>query len=619
MSKYLNPWGEIYYVTSQDGVVYAQGGDDEIYGHVGDDIIWGEAGHDWLYGGNGRDFLYGGEGHDHLYGEDGADNLYGDNGDDLLSGASGDDMLRGGFGFDALFGGLGDDNYVIDDGNDSVVEYSGQGYDRVSSLVSYTLSSNVEGLTLLGSALDGYGNSLNNSIAGNGNNNSLWGRAGHDDLYGEAGNDGLYGEAGWDYLYGGSGDDWLDGGTEADAMYGGAGNDVYTVDDIADYVSEAALEGLDSVYAHVSYTLPDYVDNLILYGSARDGTGNSMNNRIEGNNHANTLRGGDGYDTLYGWAANDYLVGGASGDTMYGGFGDDLYDVNSTADVVIEYAGQGNDDVISSVTYTLSAEVEDLFLITAGAINGTGNAAANEIYGNPGNNVLRGEGGNDELHGGGGNDTMYGGTGSDTFYVTGTGVSVVEYLNQGFDEVISTISYALPANVEDLRLLDINGAINGTGNELDNDITGNGSINRLSGLGGNDWLEGGGGDDSLWGDAGIDALVGGSGADVMYGGTGEDWFYFNSVAETGDGVRADYIADFSAAEGDTICLSGIDANTTVSGNQAFTYIGASAFTGVAGQLNYLGGFVQGDTNGDSVGDFWIEVNAPRLWASDFVL
>jgi serralysin len=123
----------------------------------------------------------------------------------------------------------------------------------------------------------------------------------------------------------------------------------------------------------------------------------------------------------------------------------------------------------------------------------------------------------------------------------------------------------------------------------------------------------------MWGDGGIDALVGGGGADMMYGGPDADWFFFESAAETSDGTWHDYLVDFSSAEGDVIHLSAIDANTLIAGNQAFSYIGAAAFTGVAGQLNYVGGFVQGDINGDRVADLRIEVNVFSLSASDFVL
>jgi serralysin len=142
---------------------------------------------------------------------------------------------------------------------------------------------------------------------------------------------------------------------------------------------------------------------------------------------------------------------------------------------------------------------------------------------------------------------------------------------------------------------------------------------NIGGWGGTDRLHGYGGNDTLWGDANDDILWGDDGADMLSGGTGADTFAFLSVAETTDGVFHDHIIDFSSAQGDRINLVGIDANYTVAGNQAFTYIGATAFTGVAGQLRYFGGFVQGDVSGDGLADFMIEVNAFNLSASDFFL
>ncbi len=170
-----------------------------------------------------------------------------------------------------------------------------------------------------------------------------------------------------------------------------------------------------------------------------------------------------------------------------------------------------------------------------------------------------------------------------------------------------------------MTLLNSGGAIAGTGNGGDNSLFGNAYINVLSGRGGWDLLHGYGGNDTLLGETGNDLLYGDAGADMLYGGTGGDWFFFHSAADTTDGVRHDRIFDFSSAEGDRILLDGIDANSAVAGDQAFTYIGSAAFTGVAGHLNYLGGFVQGDTNGDRVADFVIQVNASSLSASDFVL
>ncbi len=88
--------------------------------------------------------------------------------------------------------------------------------------------------------------------------------------------------------------------------------------------------------------------------------------------------------------------------------GDDTYYVNSLADVVTEVLNGGNDTVITSISYTLGANLENLTLAAgAGSINGTGNGLANVITGNEGNNVL---------DGGAGADTMAGGLGNDTYY-----------------------------------------------------------------------------------------------------------------------------------------------------------------------------------------------------------
>src|SRR4029077_19897318 len=91
-----------------------------------------------------------------------------------------------------------------------------------------------------------------------------------------------------------------------------------------------------------------------------------------------------------GLGGNDTLNGGANADTMIGGTGDDIYIVDNTSDVVTENPGQGTDQIQSAVTYTLSADVENLILIGTGNIKGTGNALNNAVTGNSGNNVLAG-------------------------------------------------------------------------------------------------------------------------------------------------------------------------------------------------------------------------------------
>src|SRR6185312_8184678 len=86
------------------------------------------------------------------------------------------------------------------------------------------------------------------------------------------------------------------------------------------------------------------------------------------------------------------------------------------SDVVVEGVNAGTDQVVSSLSYSLVANVEQLTLGGAAAVNGTGNALGNYIVGNEANNVLSGLGGNDVLDGRGGNDTLLGGVGDEKLY-----------------------------------------------------------------------------------------------------------------------------------------------------------------------------------------------------------
>ena len=147
----------------------------------------------------------------------------------------------------------------------------------------------------------------------------------------------------------------------------------------------------DTLTASVTTTLPANVENLTLTGAAAiNGTGNAGNNVITGN------------------GANNILNGGAGTDTLIGGLGNDIYIVDSATDTITEGANAGTDTIQSSVTYTIAAlaNVENLTLTGAAAINATGNA---------GNNVITGNGANNILNGGAGKDTLTGGLGRDRF------------------------------------------------------------------------------------------------------------------------------------------------------------------------------------------------------------
>ena len=108
---------------------------------------------------------------------------------------------------------------------------------------------------------------------------------------------------------------------------------------------------------------------------------------------------------------------------------------------------------------------------------------------------------------------MRGETGNDRYYVDNAADQTIELGDEGHDKVFSSITFTLRENFEDLTLLDSGGAINGTGNDLENEIRGNDSNNTLNGLGGGD---------DIWGFEGEDTLNGGAGEDVLHGGTQRD-------------------------------------------------------------------------------------------------
>ena len=398
-----------------------------------------------------------------LNGTTGDDTILGLGGNDTLNGNAGNDILDGGTGNDTMVGGTGNDTYVVDSTTDVVTESSGGGTDTVQSNITYTLGANVENLTLTGtSAINGTGNTLNNTLTGNAANNTL------------------------------------NGGTGTDTLAGGLGNDSYTVDNSADAVLENANEGTDSVSASVTYTLAANVENLTLTGSsALNGTGNALDNTLTGNSGNNILTGN---------AGNDTLNGGSGSDTLRGGLGNDTYVVNSTGDVVTENAGEGTDTVQSSITYTVGNNVENLTLTGTSTLNATGNTLDNVLTGNSANNTLTGNAGNDWLDGGTGTDTMRGGTGNDTYVVNSTGDIVTENANEGTDTVRSSITYTAGSNVENVTLTGTT-AISATGNTLNNILTGNSANNTLTGNAGNDTLDGGTGTDTLTGGIGNDTYV----------------------------------------------------------------------------------------------------------------
>ncbi|WP_395685071.1 beta strand repeat-containing protein [Caenimonas koreensis] len=256
---------------------------------------------------------------------------------------------------------------------------------------------------------------------------SVAGTVGADTLLGGAGDDTLRGLGGNDLLAGAGGNDVLDGGAGTDKLVGGDGSDVYlflATDHTAAEINDTGVSGTDEVrfVTTTTSTLRLYAGDLgverIVIGTGLGAVANTSGLVAAGINatalpNAVFILGNAGANALVGTGFDDTIDGGAGADVMTGGNGNDTFYVDSLFDKVVDSATAGGiDTVYASVTFTLSTNVEKLFL-TGSALNGTGNASANTITGNANANLLSGLDGNDTLDGGDGNDTLAGGKGID--------------------------------------------------------------------------------------------------------------------------------------------------------------------------------------------------------------
>lgn len=273
----------------------------------------------------------------------------------------------------------------------------------------------------------------------------LYGGFGHDafaggnfastgSVYGDSGNDQFTGFRSGITVFGGTGDDVFrinPGSTATIVEAVGEGSDIVQLMRGADYLLPANVErivvgtyaGSDSTSATI--TMNDLANAFTGHGNDETVDAFGGNDRLFGKAGNDTLNGGDGHDLLDGGAGNDALNGGIGNDrlvgrtgddTMAGADGNDVYYVDSTLDVVTEFAFGGTDTVRTTAAFTLGANVENGVIDGTASVSLYGNALANVMTGNSGNNGLYGYEGDDTIRGGAGDDTVSGLEGNDTLF-----------------------------------------------------------------------------------------------------------------------------------------------------------------------------------------------------------
>ncbi len=554
--------------------------------------ILGTAGPNVINGTNDPgDVIFARAGNDLVNANAGNDLVFGELGNDVLVSGLGDERLNGGLGNDTLNGGVGIDT----------ADYSSSTIDPPGPIGPQPYTGATAGVTV-NLNLAGAQNTGEGGIDQLIGIENVFGTNFKDVLTGNSANNVFSGLAGNDTLLCGNGNDTLNGGAGNDVLNGGTGSDT------ASYTSATANVSVNLTLAGAQNTGGGGIDTLV---SIENLTGSTFNDTLTGNSGANVLDGRGGNDQLIGGAGNDRLLGGSGNDVLNGGPGSDTADYSTATagvtvhldlmegplePVVVNTAGAGIDTLVSIESLT-GSNFKDTLSVSGGE-----------------DSTLTGGDGDDHLYSDhADNATLNGGAGNDKLSAGQTGLTTLNG----------------EAGNDTLTMGDAHGTLNGgTG---DDKLSAGWGTYTLNGGDGNDLLEtdstfaapqailnGGAGNDVLKADS-FGPLNGGAGADTLehipgvFGPTILT-FVYNAVSDSPAGTGKDKIIGFvgkGASVGDKIDLSTIDANTLLSGNQAFTWKGATP--GGAGTLWYTGGVLSGNVDGDAAPEFEIELlGAPTL-------
>jgi Ca2+-binding RTX toxin-like protein len=558
--------------TESGDIIDGQGSDDVLHGWAGDDRITGGDGNDRLDGGEGDDLLTGGAGNDVLVADGQARDVF------LFNQGDGHDFIR----YDSQFGGVNDiirfgegitraDVRAYDNGDNTVIKY-----DLNSDIVIENFLRPGEGRTPhidrfeFADGSSATWRELSNQAPVSGmplpEVRASEGKALYVELPEGAFIEPDIGDS-LSYQLSGWVPDWL----RIDAMTGalsgtpgvGDGGEV-TLWIVA--TDSMGLSAETTFHLKIASNQAPVVDQPVPAQRIEEGQVFSYTVPDQVFSDPDGLGGGTlSAGGMPAWMQFDAQTRVLSGTPAYADLGQ--YNITLT----------WTDDGGLSVTTPLALTVAAAADLTLG-----GTAGNDVLVGDSGSDTLTGLGGNDQLDGGHGADRMAGGSGDDSYVVDHAGDLVIENGGEGADQVNASVSFTLGVNVERLALTG-SGAINATGNALNNVLLGNAGANVLDGKSGADTLVGGLGNDVYVLDNGSDAVV-------EYAGGGID-LVSSSVGRT---LGAHQEALTLAGTG-SISGGGNELNNLVQGNAA-----ANSLSGGAGHDILQGGAGNDILNDSSV-------------------
>ena len=487
-----------------------------------------------------------------------------------------------------LVGSAENDTFKIAHSTQYITEALNGGMDLAVALVDFKLSDNVENLSMKGGdGSIGIGNALDNKIAGSSGDNIIFGRDGDDQISGQDGDDRMHGGEGDDRLQGGDGNDVLYGGKGADSLKGGDGNDIFAFGmGDANYTVHGAQDVIQDLEAGDTIILPDGTElspaDIVMVTT-------------ENGSFENAISRAEASAASYG--VGQVVVSTPLASYLFWNTDDDRYSLEQA----IELKGITAEDAVKLFKTDAPFADQSSELVTGGTPpedaagkppvidppaqepeapvdEGTDTPAPppSEPEDKPQQpkpqqpqqpdtgaefsydaKDFAGEVAQYEVAEATGANVVVGAKDMNVFTVRDTDTKIAVGANGGSDLVVSFADYRLSDNVEKLSLKG-SGAVNGTGNALDNMLVGNELGNALVGLDGTDMLRGMAGDDKLFGgngndrlegNDGEDLLQGGAGADYLFGGAGHDSFRFD-LGDSNIGSKGveDQIMDFGAGD-----------------------------------------------------------------------